>query len=254
MRSRYEVILNGIALSSIDPKILILDVKPIQQDIQTSTFRVAHRDGARINRRYVESAGVTISFEIHEYSIRRRQEICSAIVRWAKNGGELETNDRYGQFLKCVCSKKPYIDSAMKWTTPLSMTFTAYEIPYWQEKIPATVQLTGTSATGSLYVPGNVDGALVEVNAKANASLSTVTFGVNGRTLTLSGLSVTANQVIKITYDDQAIQSIKVGSTSLLDKRTGVDDLLANCGEGNVFTLSAGASVDATFSVRGLWS
>ena len=254
MKSRYQAILNNVALSSISDKILILDIKPVAQNIQDSTFRTAKRDGARINRRYIGSIGVTISFGIYEYNTSRRQDICADIARWAKNGGVLETNDRPGQYLQCVCSKMPVVDSARDWTKALQMTFMAYEVPYWQEKAAASATITGTSATGSLYVPGNADGALVEVSAKANASLSgSVVLGVNGRTLTLSGLSLSANDVIRITYDTEAIQSIKVGNTSLLDKRTGVDDLLANCGENNALSLTASASVSATFSVRGLW-
>jgi len=253
MKSRYEAILNNIALSSIDSKILILDIKPTKPDLQYNTFKTAKRDGARINRRYIGSIGVTISFGIYEYNIRKRQDICSEIAKWAKNGGVLETNDRDGQFLRCVCYKQPIVESAMEWTKPLSITFIAYEIPYWQEKQPVSKTITGTSATGTLFVPGSVDGALVEVSAKANASVSSFELGVNGRKLTLSGLSLTTNQVVTITYDDEAIQSIKVGSTSILNKRTGVDDLLAKCGENNNLSLSASASVSATFSVRGLW-
>ena len=72
--------------------------------------------------------------------------------------------------------------------------------------------------------------------------------------MTLSGLSVGAGNTIKIEYDDQLIQSIRVGSTSILDKRTGADDLIANCGEVNSLSFSSSASVTVTYKVRGLWT
>ena len=87
----------------------------------------------------------------------------------------------------------------------------------------------------------------------AGASLSSVSLTVNGRTLSLTGLSVSNGDTIKITYDDQMIQSIKVGTTSLLGKRTGVDDLIANSGEYNTVSFTSSASVTVTFKARGLW-
>ena len=253
MISRYDATLNGISLASISGDILVLDINPTPAVFGDERIQTAKRYGSRMVRRNYESASVSISFEIHAYDIRKRQEICNAVVKWAKNGGVLESNDRQGQFLRCVCSQYPAIESARNWIDPVTVAFTAYEIPFWQEKDTVSVKLTGTSKTGSLYIPGNVDGTLVEATIKANASLSSVTLGVNSRTLTLSGLSISSGGIINITYDEHGIQSIKNGNTSLLSKRTGVDDLIGNCGESNSLSLTASASVDATFIGRGLW-
>ena len=253
MISRYAVTLNGIALSELSADILILDVGYAQPSYNDRSYSVAKRHGSRLIDRKFNSAGVTVTFEIHAYDIRQRQAICNAVCAWAKNGGVLETNDREGQYLQCVCTGFPSVESARNWTDPLTIEFSAYAIPFWQEKLPQTVALTGTSQSGTLYVPGNVDDALVEATIKANASVSSVALTVNGRTLTLSGLSLSTNGTITITYDTEGIQSIKQGSTSILDKRTGVDDLLAKCGEINDVSITASASVTVTFSVRGYW-
>lgn len=253
MISRYEVSLNDVPLGNISPYILILDVRYTPPAISNETYTVAKRHGARIHRRYVDKSTVTIDFVIRAYDIRHRQEICNRIVKWAKNGGVLWVNDRPGQRLRCVCDSFPVIMSALKWTDKLSIAFSAYALPFWEEVLPASLKLTGTSAKGSLYVPGDVDGAMIEATVKADASLSNITLAANNRLLTLSRLSVAAGQTITVTYDDEMIQSIKVGSTSLLDKRTGADDLLANCGENNALSVSANAPVTVTFKVRGLW-
>lgn len=253
MRSRYSATLNNISLESIDADILILDIQYATPQFNDNTFSVAKRNGARFVDRIFETGEARIIFEIHSYSTQKRQAICNDIVRWAKNGGKLETSDRPGQFLQCVCTGFPTIESAKNWTDPLTVTFTAYAYPFWQEKESSVLALTGTSGSGTLFVQGNVDNALVSVDVKANASLSSVSLTVNGRTMTLSGLSVSTNSTVKIEYDDNAIQSIKVGTTSLLDKRTGVDDLLAKCGENNSISISASASVTATFKAKGMW-
>lgn len=253
MISRYEVSLNQTSLSSIHPSILIHDIDYESPEISDETVTLAKRHGSILQKRYFDTAVVTITFEIHEYSTRVRQEICKNIVRWAKKGGQLETSDKEGQFLQCVCTKFPVIESARDWTDELEIEFTAYSIPFWQEKNLAVLAITGTSGSGSLFVPGNIDDALVSVSIKANSAISAVSLTVNGRTLSLTGLSVSSGSTIEITYDANAIQSIKVGSTSLLNKRSGVDDLLAKCGEYNSISISASASVTATFKVRG-WS
>ena len=253
MISRYSITLNNVSLASLDPSILVLDVKYNPRGTQDKTFEVAKRHGARFHDRKFGTVSVTIPFEIHEYDVADRQEVCANVVKWAKNGGVLEINDRPGQYLQCVCTSFPTVESARNWTDPLNITFTAYAIPFWQEETAVTKTLTGTSDSDALTVPGNVDDALVECEITAGASVSSFSLTVNGRTLTLSGLSLSSGDVVTISYDTDGIQSIKQGSTSLLNKRTGVDDLLANCGESNNLFISSSASITAVFSVRGLW-
>lgn len=253
MISRYDVSLNGVPMSSISQKILILDISYESPSINTETFTVAKRQGARIHRRYIGRNTVRISFAIRAYDTFERQEICKSVARWAKNGGVLQTNDKKGQQLRCVCDSFPTVTSALKWTDTIDVVFSAYVLPFWEEISPSSITLIGTSANGVIYVPGSIDGAMVEVSIKANGSLSTVNLRANNTEMKLSDLSVPSGQTIEISYNDEIIQSIKTGNTSLLNKRTGADDLLANCGEMNTFSISANAPVTATFKVRGLW-
>ncbi|MBO7624387.1 MAG: phage tail family protein [Bacteroidales bacterium] len=254
MRSRYEAILNGVSLSSISSDILILDVSYPSPAFRDTTFTVANRHGVRHDKRKFEPLTASISFEIHAYDIRRRQAIRDAVCEWARNGGKLEINDHHDQFIQCVCSQFPSVGSVRNWTDSMAVEFTAYEVPFWQEKNPVVVSLTGQTASKAVYVPGTGEESLVEVEITPSQTLTSITLNVNDRELTLSGISVSANSTIVISYDDRAIQSIKNGNTSLLNKRTGVDDLLAVCGGNNQFSVSANKSVNATFKVRGLWT
>lgn len=255
MISRYDAVLNGIALSSIHPSILVLDVNYQAPNTEFSMYNVAKRQGARIHKENTGGISVSVSFEIHEYSTVERQHICNLVSLWAKNGGNLEINDRPGQRLRCVCSQKPNIQSARNWVDPVTVTFTAYTLPFWEESEYAVKAFSaGTSGDGLLYVPGSVDGAYFEADIVANATLSSVSLTANGRTLTLSGLSVSSGKTIKITYTNEMIQKIMVDTTSLLNKRTGADDLIAKCGELNSVSFSASASATVTFKARGLWT
>ena len=254
MISRYEAVLNGVGLSGLDADILIHDIKHSPSAFTDNRYSVAKRNGLRTDKRSFSSVSVTIVFEIHAYSVMTRRAICDAVCAWAKDGGKLETNDKNGQFLQCVCTQFPSVESTRNWTDELSVTFTAFEIPFWQESVQTIVTFSaGTSGTKDFFVPGSGDDNVIEAIIRANASLSSVAITVNGRTLTLSGLSVAQNKEIKILYDDKGIQSIKVDNTSLLNKRTGVDDLLAKCGKINTASFTASASVNVTLRTRGLW-
>ena len=111
----------------------------------------------------------------------------------------------------------------------------------------------GTSGSGTIFVPGNVGKALVEVTATPADSSANISLTVGSTTITLTGSNATSSNPLTITYDGNEIQSIKVGTTSVMDKRTGSDDLLAVCGASNTVSFTASASTVVTYSVRGLW-
>lgn len=249
---RYEAYMDGTALSSLDPSILVLDIQPVAPQINSTFASLANRPGSMVMRRKKASASVQITFEIHEYNIAKRQSVCQRVAKWA-DGAILVTNDRPDQRLHCICEQYPVV-SAKGWTEPITMTFTGYLIPYWEEANPVTVSLTGTDEETTVYIPGNAGEALVSATVKANASVSSFTLTVGDTSITLSGLSMAANDTVTIAYDENLIQSIKKGNTSILDKRTGADDLLAKSGEMVDFSIIASASVTATFTVRGCWN
>ena len=117
-----------------------------------------------------------------------------------------------------------------------------------------TLSCTAEQAvSGTLYVPGSGDEALVEAEVTAGGAMSSFVVNANGESMTLSGLSIGSGGVVKITYDDQMILSIKTGTTSLLTKRTGADDLRAKCGESNTLAFTADVAASVVYRVRGLW-
>jgi len=253
MISRYDASLNGVSISSINPAIVVTDIQYAEAGRKHQTYSLANMDGGQIYQSTKEKASVTILFMIRAYDVAERQRICRDIGRWAQMGGELKCNDREGQKLVCVCDAKPYISSAMRWTDNLPVTFTAYEIPYWQEVSISSLSLSGANGSGTLFVPGDAPETLVETTITASAALSSVSLTVNGKTMTLSELSIASGESIVVSYDEHGILSIKTGTTSLLNKRTGADDLRAVCGEKNSVSFTASASCTVVFRARGRW-
>ena len=250
MISRYEAYMNGTALSSIDPSIYVLNIQPgdVKQNIRTN--KVANRPGSRIGKTEIDNASVTIFFEIHEYDTVKRQAICQKVRKWAKKG-ILEISDRPGQRLNCVCDTFP-VAKLREWTETLSVSFTAFNPPYWEEKNPVNVSISGASSA-SVYIPGNAPETLVSAVVTCGASISSITLSAGSKSLILSEIGASANDKIYVGYDENRILYIKKNSTSILEKRTGDDELVIPCGELVNFAVNASASLSTVFSVRGCW-
>lgn len=253
MIGRYEAFMNGIALSSIDNSILVLDVNHTPASVQRRTSRVANRNGSRVFGEYYSGASATITFEIHEYDTIKRQSICDKVAQWAVYGKYLTTSDRPWRRLRCSCDTPPSIQSAKKWTDPITMTFVAYQLPFWEEMNEVKLSMTGTNKTGTLYVPGNVKDTLVTARIEANASCANVTLGVGHTHFDLKNLNLADDDVVWVEYDDDMNLIIRKGATSLLAKRSGNDDLLADSGKLNTLYFISSASVTVDFLVRGWW-
>lgn len=255
MISRYEAYMDGVAMSSLSPNLLILDISHGTSKISRDTVTLVRRDGSIMVDKTLSAAQVKISFQLREYSIAERQKVCQEVARWAQ-GAILETNDRPGQRLHVQCDSFPVIGSALKWLDDLSVTFTAYNYAHWEEKTAVSTTLTGTSGTSTLFVPGNAGKALVEATiTPSSGTVNDITLTVGDTSIALVGCGATSSQPVTISYDYIGLLRIKRGTTSVMDKRTAAssDDLLAVCGAVNTFGLTASGAVSAAFSVRGCW-
>lgn len=255
MISRYEAWMDGVALSDMHDELMILDIQHTPAQRQATTARRAKGNGAYVSNIYQAQTTVTILFELHVYDTRERQLVCQRIAGWAMDGSILQVSDRPGQQLHVICDQPPAIESVLQWTSPITMVFSAYSLPFWEESVPALLTLTGTSANNTLFVPGNAGETYVDAEITANGALTTLTLTAGNTTISLTGLSVASGGVIKVAHDENGILSIKYGNTSLLNKRTAAsaDDLLVTSGKLNRMAVSANKSVSCQFNARGVW-
>jgi len=250
MKSRYSVALDGVQMSSIHEMLQVLDIHYENSGIQRNTARRASGSGMYLSNPYMQSTRVTVEFELHIYGTAQRQAALQSVNKWAL-GKTLTTSDRPGQQLHVVCESYPTIESAMRWTDPINITFTAYALPYWEEVQPVTVTVTNDEEY--MDVPGNVEDQAAKVDAEitANAALTALSISAGENTITLSGINVPAEGVISISHDEDGNLQITHNYASLLDKRTGSDDLVVKSGTGSMFSVAGNAT--CVFSVRGLW-
>lgn len=257
MMTRYEAWLDKKSLSAIDSAIYIRDIAYNAPRFAITTSSIPGRNGQRIASRHAQSTGVTITIEIHEQDIAKRQEICQRVQAWAAKGGSLTTNDRRGQRLRVICETPPVIASALKWTQTIKMLFTAYEHPFWEDEHPRSVMLNGSDAKGWLYAPGNGAVTCVEASIR-NASGGTIdalTLKAGGTTFNFESLALGQGETLTIDYDEYGLLRIQTEAASKMNCRSADsdDDLLIETGKAEEMAVVATGDVNVQFKARGLY-
>lgn len=257
MMTRYAVWLDKKGLDAIDPSIFILDIAYGAPVFSNNTTDIPGRNGQRMSGRYVRSMSVTVTVEIHEYDVARRQDVCQKIQRWAMNGKVLTTNDRKGQRLRVICENPVEITSALKWTQPLKMIFTAYEQPFWEDEHPRSVTLDSVNMSKPLYTPGIGAQTRVEVTVKnvSGDAIETLTLKAGSTQMRFEGLALAANDALEIGYDENDLLFIRTGEGSKMRCRTATsdDDLMVETGKSETMSAECDAAVSVTFRTRGLY-
>lgn len=258
MRTRYRIAVGGTWLDSIDKNLVILDIAYSAPDFQITQNKVANLYGYDIGTTYFEKQTVTVSFELHIYDIKERNEVCQAVNKWASAGGVLITNDREGQRLLDVrCEKYASIESARNWTDPLTLVFATTYNPFWQstEQKTAVLETTGTSKSKALSMDGNYGEALLSVDFTAKAVIANVKIACGDTMLWLKGLGLKNNDILTIDYVHRRILRIRVNGKSVMSKLdpTSSDRLTIPCGEKTTVKIVASNKFTATVKARGMW-
>lgn len=251
--TRYNVWLDQLGLQDIDPAIYITDVQEQPSSQLFTTAARAGGDGLFLTRRARQSLSVTVCFAIRETRPERRQAILQKVRAWAQQGSYLSTSDRPHQRLRVEPEVLPALQSALKWTEALSLTFTAYTAPYWEEDVPATA----TSAHPMLTLPGDAASAPLDLRWPCTATETgtlTITTPMSG--ITFQDVPLAAGQELIISHESGWLTAT-LGGVDVLPFRTpdSSDDLLLPCGQTSTvsFTLNGAAAEGCTFSARGRW-
>ena len=255
MRTRYDVYMDGLPLDAIDPAIYVTDVQENPVSYEPTTLQRAKGDGLWVLRRLRDSLQVKVEFMVRERDVTRRAEVLNRVAAWAMDGNFLALGYRPGQRLRILCETLPAITSALKWSQVLSMTFTAYAMPYWEAETPIRASFTGTGGTASIRQAGNAPCYLEADVTPSSGTLTSLSLTADGQTMAFDWLSVGSGKMLKIFYDDQWILRAEVDGASVLSKRTSGsdDDLILPPGKFTTVTISADKAVSVTLKARGLW-
>lgn len=251
MPRHIDAWMDGVALESLGGVIL----QAVSEDapgMELTTGARPGRSGTRLLVRKRTELQVSMQVAIRErFDLGRRTAIIQALAAWA-DGSVLEMSNHPGQRLHVKCTSFAAPGEVRNWAEPVRIGVTAYEIPFWEDSVPSSWTASGSTATETLHVTGTAP-APVDVTLSPTAdTLTGFSLTVAGQTLTLAGLSVGTSASVVIDHDALDLIRIRTGTTSLLDKRTGADDLIATPGACAV-SYTASTACSLTLTVRGRW-
>lgn len=231
MHLAHRAALNGVQLDEIDPRILIKGIEAAGGRETVSTVGLGRGDGTRITGRRRESTEVTVRFSINirRNSLEERAAVLEAVNAWAVGGGWLTINYKPDRQLLVDEVTTPGEGDLWKRLNEFTILFRAHAVPYWQQaSAVSAVTGTGNSGSGSLAVAGSAETvADAQLQNMSGAEINTAGITVGGNTMNFTGLGLGNNETLTVDHviaDGIQVVRIRIGSRSVMEKRTGADD------------------------------
>ena len=257
MITRYRAWMDGTALDEIADSIYITDIVEPETQVEVISLPLAGRSGSRLQSNHRRSKTVLIRLMIREYDVAARKDVLNKVLTWAQ-GEELEINDRDGLVLYVRLDNVPQI-SSLKWTETITLSFTAWDVPYWQLKSTVGFEAANLmERTFSFYTDGNLP-ALVNfgVSNTGTGTVTDVTASANNSCfIHFSGLQIRPGSAFRFSHDERGLVTAKVDGVSVMDRMTAdsSDDLMTDPRiKTNKITIRADATVTITARMRWRW-
>lgn len=256
---RFDVALDGRSMSALADEIIIRDVieEPEERDLYRRNR--ANSPGQIVTGAVRRSLKVRVLYVIRTQDVQRRAQILDMISAWAQAGGALSVTYRPGIALQTTLEEPPSLSSSLRWRQDLTLTFSAYEVPFWRSTSAKEHGLvTGEAVdglygyTGEIMCESTADSTPVSARMR-NASGMAMTrlyITVGDTRFAFESMSVDPGRYVVIAYDQHGTLSIKDDQgTQLMQYRTGAsdDDLICKPGA-NAVSVSADVPVIGTLS------
>lgn len=269
---RRRAALNGNWLDEADPRIVI---RGIDAGVPHESIQAMNRMsgvGQRVTSEHFETLDVVITFAIMvpRRDLRTRREVFETAVGWAMQRGWLTVNymaDNRAQQNRRMHVDKVIIPSAgdmWNWTDEYAITLRAYNVPFWQEINPATIQVqnAGNGWHGQIGVRGMFR-TVADVTFKNTSGSTLNNFAVttDGNQIMLENLGLPNNQAVEFVHEADGLLRIQTriinaqGQTTITSvynkqKTGGAEDLYMDPGTKTVSITTGGNGV-LTVSVYG---
>ena len=255
--SAVEEAVNQITIPAIGVRIHLLDVEELAPAVRTVT---ASRIGGGLHllRRQREQLSLRVRFLIEEYDIAARHQLLHLVAAWAEAGGVLTLHEDGKRVLRVVCTQFPAM-STLNWLETLSLVFTAFSCPYWEDAAETSFLMPNTSDAPSklLAVPGDAPETPLNLLIRniGDTAITTLTISAAGK-ISFQGLTLAPGAAIRIHHNAGvfAAEMVSDDSTvSILPYRTpdSADDLLLRPGVLNEIRVEAGSAAFVSGRCKG---
>ena len=252
-----RVSLGGVQLDELHEAIVIRSVDPGVPHEEAGAVSRMDGWGMRMTGQHWESldAEVTFAINVDKRAIQLRRDIFDAVVAWANRPKNYLRYNGMGD-------RRLYIDKVVvpgsgelrNRNAEYTIVFRAYSIPFWETETPTQVSRSNiTSGTVQIDVGGTAPGVLdLEFRNISGKTIDDFAVTAGNRTMTLSGVGITASETLVLSHGTDGILRITSGSRNVYGKMTGADDLYVNPGTVNVSVAATRAGA-LTVSNRARW-
>lgn len=254
MITRYRAWLDGHALDEIADSIYITDIVEPETQVEVISIPLAGRSGSRLQSNHRRSKTVLIQLMIREYDVAARKAVLRDVLTWAQ-GEVLKINDRDGLVLYVHLDNVPQI-SSLKWTETITLSFTAWDVPYWQSSVLLNYGANGvTTRTFSLRVIGAALSPLdFTVSNTGTETVTDVTVSVDDQShVHFTNLELLPGESLVYSHDEHGFLTAKIGEQSVWGKLTddSNDELMVgHLPQIHTVTVTASAIMTVIISVR----
>lgn len=280
--SLFDVTLGGVALSTLSDKIYIRDI--IEEPYEEEIFKAskAYYAGQRVSKKVRRALSVRVVFVVRERNPQKRAEIFDSIASWAESDRTLFVNYRTitrvtengytyteGRRLsRVVVTEPPAITSANKWTQDVAITFTAFDVPYWEDESKYMYSFSANTLdifsryqySGNIYNRGTAESPVtMRITNDSSSQLQSMNIRCGNSWFYFENLDIDPGAGLEIDYDSDSgiLQILERRSDGLLGGnkmpcRTAEsqDDLMISPGAVSV-QVSANVAVSGYFYCRG---
>ena len=280
--SLFDVTLGSVALSTLSDKIYIRDI--IEEPYEEEIFKAskAYYAGQRVSKKVRRALSVRVVFVVRERNPQKRAEIFDSIASWAESDRTLFVNYRTitrvtengytyteGRRLsRVVVTEPPAITSANKWTQDVAITFTAFDVPYWEDESKYMYSFTANTLdifsryqySGNIYNRGTAESPVtMRITNDSSSQLQSMNIRCGNSWFYFEKLDIDPGAGLEIDYDSDSgiLQILERRSDGLLGGnkmpcRTAEsqDDLMISPGAVSV-QVSANVAVSGYFYCRG---
>ena len=244
-----RVALGGQQLDEIHEAIVIRSIDPgVTHETINAVTRMGS-SGQRVTGEHWDTMEVNVTYAINvpKRQMALRREIFDAVNAWAMQKGWLTVN--------WLANRRLYVDKVIlpgsgdmwEWLNEYTITFRAYNVPFWQDEIPnQAARSLITSGNTAIIVGGTVQSVLdVDFRNRSGMTINNFAISAGGNTITLSNLGLGGSEALSFSHGTDGLLRITAGGRSVLDRRTGADDLYVNPGTVSV-SISTERSGDLT--------
>ena len=229
-----RVALNGVQLDELDERIVIRKiVTGTPKETVQAVSRMGYA-GQRMTGQHFDLLEIKVDFalDIQKRDMDVRREVFDLVKAWALRKGWLTISYLTGRRAYIDNVAVPDLADPWDWTADYTLTFRAYNVPFWQDDTPgAAVFTTGTSGSRTMDISGNVKSVLdAEFRNMSGKTINNFSINAGGNVISLSSLGLGGSATLTIDHDAAGLLRIRAGNTNVYQKYTGADDLYVNPG------------------------